>query len=141
MVVSRSSLISGDGRLEISLEHAVELEALAGGDAEGAVRVTVGDRLEGEVLGRGDRAGGNGHADHERVRLSLAARLEIAPLITGVLLVGPVKFQKLHVVVMKVRRIGRQRLGDRAPQMPAMALGDFDFGFRFSGHRLRSQVR
>ena len=41
---------AGDGRLEVALEHAVELEALAGGDAERAVGVLVGESLELEVL-------------------------------------------------------------------------------------------
>ena len=36
--------------LEIALEHAVKLEALARGHPEGAVRVPVGDPLEREIL-------------------------------------------------------------------------------------------
>ena len=48
---------AGDGGLELALDHAVELEALAGRDPQRAVAVRVGDPLEREVLLAGDLAG------------------------------------------------------------------------------------
>ena len=99
MVVSSASIDAGDGGLEVALEHAVELEALAGGDAEGAVGVLVGDPLEREVLLAGDRAGGDRDPHHEAVRLLQAGGLERAAGVAVVLLVGAVELEQRDVVV------------------------------------------
>ena len=69
MVVSSVLVDAGDGGLEVALEHAVELEALPGGDPQRAVAVLVGQSLEREVLLGGDGAGRDRDAHHEAVRL------------------------------------------------------------------------
>ena len=125
----------GDGGLEITLQHAVELEALPGRHPQGAVAVLVGDPLQAEVLLAADGAGGDGHPDHEAVGLLEPSRLPPASGVPVVLLVRPVELEQRGVVVAEVRQVGRQRLGDRAPQVTPVALGGLDLGFRFSGHR------
>ena len=65
MVVSSDSLMPAMVGLEVALEHAVELESLAGGDPERAVGVLVGEPLEREILLAGDRARRDGDPDHE----------------------------------------------------------------------------
>ncbi len=92
----------------------MELESLPGGDPESAVGVLIGDPLQGEVLVGGHDAGRNGDPDHEGVGLLRSGDLAPAPLVPGILLVGPVELEQLDVVVLEVRGIGRQRLRDAA---------------------------
>ena len=126
---------AGDGGLEVALEHAVELEALAGGHPEGAVGVVVGEPLEPEVLLGRDGAGRDRDPHHEGVGLLEPGGLERPPGVAVVLLVGAVELEQMGIVLAEVRPLRRQRLGDGAAQVPPAALGDFDFGFRLSGHR------
>ncbi len=100
----------------------------------------VGDPLEAEILVGSDRAGGNGHPHHEGVGLLRSRSLAASPLVSRVLLVGPVELEQLDIVVLEVGRIGCERLRDAATEVPAVALGDFDFGFGFGGIVLRCFV-
>ena len=106
----------------------MELEALAGGDPEGAVGVAIGDLLEREVLAGVERARGERHAHHEGEGL-LGVLLAAPAGVAVVLLVGAVELEQGEVVAAEVGDIGRERLRDRAPEMAAFALGVLDFGF------------
>ena len=128
---------AGDGGLEVTLEHAVELEALPRGDAQGAVGMLVGEPLEREILLAGHGTGRDRHPDHEGVRLLQPRRFQRPPGVAVVLLVGAVELEQRDVVVAEVGALGAERLGDGAAQVPPAALGDLDLGFRFSGHRGR----
>ena len=76
MVVSSAWLMPAMVGLEVALEHAVELEALPGGDPEGAVGVLVGDLLRApRYCSPVTAPAGNRHPHHERVGLLLPGRL------------------------------------------------------------------
>ena len=122
---------AGDGGLQIALEHAMKLEALARGHPQSAVGMPVGDLLQGEVLLRGDRAGGNRHPHHEGVGLLRTGRLAPSPLVPRVLLVGPVKLEQLYVVVLEVSRAGGERLRDGSAEMAAVSFSGLDLRFGF----------
>src|SRR5207237_2852724 len=95
----------------------VKLEALTSGDSQGAVGALIGDSLEAEILVGGDDAGGDRDPDHEGVGLFRTCGLAPAPLVPGILLVGPVELEQLDIVVLEVRGIGRERLGDAAAEV------------------------
>ena len=117
----------GDGRLQPALQHPVELEALPGGDAEGAVGPAVGDFLEREVLVRVERARRQRHAHHERVRL-LSALVPALACVTVILLIGAVELEQGDVVAFEVAAAAQELLRDGAAEMTSFALGGFDFG-------------
>ena len=104
MVVSSNWLMPAMVGLEVALEHAVKLEALPGRDAQRAVGVLVGEPLEREVLLAGHGAGRDRDPDHEAVRLLEPRRLERAPGVAVVLLIGPVELEQRDVVVAEVGR-------------------------------------
>ena len=90
-----------DERLQASHHNAVELDALARGDAQSVIAVIRRELIKDAVLlGRHDAAG-NPAADHHDVFLAGLAQVAV------VLLVGTVKFQELVIVLgeMVVRRI------------------------------------
>src|SRR6185436_910357 len=92
---------SPDGLLEILLQYAVELQALAGGDAERGVADFIAQVEFGKELIAGDAATGDGCADHEAVKLGLSTCAIAAGFGTAlavVLLVGAVVLQQIRVV-------------------------------------------
>jgi len=111
---------------ETGLHHAMELDALAGGDAQGVVAVLRGEGVEDLVLGAGQDATGDASPDHEHEVLGDLA------LIAVVLLVDAVELEELLV-------IGRERLGigigkgggDIAGQGGNVGLEDLVPGHRF----------
>lgn len=92
-----------DGGAEVALENAVKLEGLAGGDLEGAVGVGVGERVEGEPLGRRADAAGDADARHEREGFFFVLLAALVAEIAVVLRVDAVEFRQEGTV-----------LGDRA---------------------------
>jgi hypothetical protein len=104
----------------------VELAALAGGEAQGAGGVAVGQVVEGEVLVRGDFAAGDLAADHEHVVLADAL---LGPPLAGVavlLLVGAVELQQILAGVGQARDGAGQVFRDRAAELPAGFLDGFE---------------
>lgn len=80
--------------LQPAAAHRVELHSLARGQAQGAVRVLVGQRVEGEALGRGQAAGGRAHAHHELPVLVPARLLAGGRGVAVELLVGAVELEE-----------------------------------------------
>ena len=108
-------------RLELGLDHPVELERLARRDAQRAVRVTACNFVELQPLrGRADAARQSG-ADHEAIRrLELLAPALVAD-IPVVLLVAAVELDQDGVVVTdRTRQRILQALHQRAAQVAAL---------------------
>ena len=87
---------SSDGRgcgFQIPLNHAVELYALAGGNAQAGVAVAIGQFIEREILRCGEDAAWHAHAGHEAVLFILTALLAFGGSVAVVLFVTTVKFQ------------------------------------------------
>jgi hypothetical protein len=107
----------------MSLEHPVELEGLAGGQADAAVHaVFFGELVDHLPLGRGDDAAGQAGAQHDVVqRLQLlggALRADVAVI----LLIHAVEADQLEVVAVEAtgERV-LQIFGDGAAQEVARA--------------------
>ncbi len=114
-------------RLQLALDHAVELERLARGEAQRPVGVARRDRVERQPLLRGAHAAGQARADHETV-----GRLELlqAPLLAQVaivLLVAAVELDQLRVVFAQRAGDGiGEALDQRAAQAAAGRLDVLD---------------
>ena len=81
-----------DQRADALLQHAVELEGLAGGDAEGAVGEATRELVVDDVLGGWDDATGLARAHHDGVLFTRLA------LVAVILLVDAVELDELLVV-------------------------------------------
>ena len=114
---------------QIVLQHAVQLQALAAGDAQRGVADFVAQIELGQQLLAGQLAAGNLGADHERVglgALALVLRAAAGPRVAVVLLVGAVMLQQLDAgLAEKVVRVAQLR-ADIAAQVVALDLEDFD---------------
>ena len=107
-----------DERLHVALQHAVKLEGLARGDAQGRPGDLAGEIVEHQPLLRRSAATGQAHPEHKGKRLLLAGFLQRIPHIAVILQVEAVKFGELVIVVTD--RTGgeiRHFLGDGAAQM------------------------
>ena len=107
--VQRGGVDRLHGRLQFALDDAVELEGLAGGDAQGVVGPGGGDGVQLQPPRRGEHAARGADPDHELVR-----RLELLPAafvaqVAVVLLVAAVELDQALV-------LERQRTGDRVGQ-------------------------
>ena len=69
-VVKQAVVDPRDGFLQVALEHAVELDSLSRGEAEGPVGVGAGQIVHGQVLLGGQLSAGNLAAHHEHVVLA-----------------------------------------------------------------------
>ena len=125
------NLVDAVDRLpQVVLQHAVQLQALAGGDPQRGVAHLVAQVELGQQLLAGQLAAGNLGADHERVglgRLALAA-LDAAggPRVAIVLLIGAVVLQQLDAGLAEEVVAVAQLLADIAAQVVALDLEDFD---------------
>ena len=120
---------SPDGLLEVLLQHAVELQALAGGDAERRVADFVAQVELGQQLIAGDAAAGDGCTDHETVELGLAAcaiAASFGAALAVVLLVGAVMLQQVRIVFADKLVAVAQLFGDVAGEVVAGQLDGFD---------------
>ncbi len=126
------------GGLELALDHPVELECLAGGDAHRVIGVVGGDRVQLQPLLRGDHAAGRARADHE-----LVGRFELLPAalvaqVAVVLLVTAVVLDQGGVVL--AQRSG-ERIGQALQQLPAQAPAvGFDCFNGMVAHGMRGAV-
>lgn len=118
-----------DQRAQTRLDDAVELDALAGGDAERGVAVARGEVVKHAPLLRGHDAAGDAPTDHHDVFLAGLAE------VTVVLLIRAVELQELPVVLGKmIRALVREGRGDGAREGR-----DRDFNF-FVVRQLRRRV-
>ena len=111
------------GPLQVALDHAVQLERLAGGEPERAVAEVVGDPVHRQPLrGRADAAR-HAHPDHEGVGLLELLPAPLGPQVAIVLQVGAMELGELGVVLTDRagHRLGKASL-DRAAQMAARLL-------------------
>ena len=113
------------------LQHAVELEGLAGSDAEGAVGEATGELVVDEILGGRDDAAGLARAHHDGVLLGDLA------LITVVLLVDAVEFDELLVIPAESvgRRVG-EGFADRTGKVGFIGLQEFVLSQGLAGGRV-----
>ena len=109
--------------LEIALDHAVELEGLAGGEPERAVAEVVGDPVHRQPLRRRADAARHAHPHHEGVGLLELLLAPLGPQVAIVLQIGAVELGQLRVVLVDRagHRLG-EALGDRAAQIAARLL-------------------
>jgi hypothetical protein len=109
------------------LDHAVELEGLARGDAQRVVGVARGDGVQLQPLGRRDHAARRAGADHElEGRLQLLAAAFVAQVAVVLLVTAVVLDQGLVRLAQRAsHRIG-QALQQRPAQPRAVALDVLD---------------
>ena len=109
-----------DQRADALLQHAVELEGLAGGDAERAVGEAARELVVDDILGGRDDAAGLARAHHDGVFLGDLA------LIAVVLLVDAVELDELLVVAAEAvgRRVG-EGFANRAGKVGFIGLQEF----------------
>src|SRR5207247_7321608 len=121
-------------RLEIALEHAVELVALARRDAQRAVAVAVRQLVDGEVLRAGEHAARQLAANHELVRRLAVGAAPLAALVSILLLVRPVELEELSARIREVVGAGGELLREMPAQSAALLLHLLDRAERFVGH-------
>ena len=118
-----------DGRLEIFLDDAVQLERLARGELERAVGVVGAEAIHVQPLLRRANPAGHAHARHERKGPFLLGLAPLPPQIAIVLLIDAVELSQLRVV--RGQRAGGvvpQPVGDGAPEEIAVGLDGFVLG-------------
>ena len=119
-------------RLQFALDDAVELESLAGGDAQAALGVGGRDGVEFQPLRRRDHAARGAGADHEReVGFELLAAAHVAHVAVVLLVAAVILDEGLIVVGQRAGDLVRQRFDQRAAQTAALLFDVFD---RVSAH-------
>src|SRR5262249_15769751 len=113
------------GVLQVRFQDTVELDALPAGEAQGAVAVSVGQLVQGEILLRRHAAARNLAAHHEHV--VLAKPLAAAGLagVAVLLLIGAVGLQGLVGLLAERIAVFPQFFGDRAAQGTTVLLDPF----------------
>ena len=115
-----------DELFDIALEHAVELEGLAGGQAERRRGDIPRELIENEPLGGRCLAAGQAHAEHEGEGFFLSGLFEGHAQVTVVLEIKPVEFRELTGLFGDGPRGGiGEFLGDRAAQVVRCGFEDF----------------
>ena len=112
--------------LEVRLDDAVELERLARGQLNRAVRELRGEAIRFQPLLRGGDTARHADADHEGIRLVELVLTAIRAQVAIVLLVGAVEFQQLLVILAHRSggKVGKTFL-DRPAQIVAADLDGF----------------
>ncbi len=121
---------AGNGAAQVFPQHAVELHALAGGQAQRAVGVAVGQGVQRQPLRRGQPPGRGADAHHEGPVLVLAGLLAGGGGVAVVLLIGAVKLQQgIAGLAQPALGMGGVQLGrDGAAQAAAVQLDAFGWG-------------
>ena len=115
-----------NGFLQIAFQDAMKLNPLARRETKGAVGISAGQLVHGEILLGGEPAAGNFATHHEHVVLAHAVLLAVLAGVAILLLVGAVEFEQLLVGFAKVIRVRCQFLGNRAAKLPARFFRSFD---------------
>ena len=136
-----------DGRLQVGLENAVQLEALPRRNPHRPIGMCFAEIKFRQELCRGHLAAGNPRADHATVGFvfARAIRIFLTADVSVILLIAAVKLDELQGVAGKVIDVGRQFLGESAAQLLAIFFDCLKFieFYRFSrccvcGHGLVS---
>src|SRR5271166_906661 len=114
-----------DSPFERGLDDAVKLDALPGCDPERPIGVTIGERVEGEILLRSEPPARNADAHHELPDLVLAALLTLGGAVAVVALVDAVEFEELIALVVERHSGFGEVARDVTPQLPALLLDRF----------------
>ena len=117
---------AGDRWLELALEDAVILDALAGRDPQGVVGKLTGDGVEREVLGCRQRAARDADARHELVFLFQLGLLALGRGVAVELLVAAVELEQLVGALADRDAAGGEFVGKGAAQATAFALEGLD---------------
>ncbi|MNS71873.1 hypothetical protein D3C72_1052640 [compost metagenome] len=117
-------------QLDVALEHPVELEGLAGGQADAAVQaVILGELVDHLPLGRGDDAARQAGAQHDVVQGLQLLGGALGADVSVILLIHAVEADQLEVVAIEATGEGiLQILGYGAAQEVAFALEAFVVG-------------
>ena len=118
-----------DGRLEVFLDNAVQLECLPRGELERAVGVVGAEAIHRQPLLRRANPARDAYAGHERVGPLLLGLTARPPQVAVVLLVNAVELGQLRVV--RCQRAGgvvEQAFGDGAAQEIAVLFDDLVLG-------------
>ena len=117
----------GNRGLQTRFENAVKLDALPCRDPQRAVGPITGDRIETEILLRGQPPAGNADADHELPHFAFAALLQFGGAVAVVTLVDAVKFEeRIALLIERFLGVGEVS-GDMAAQLPALLLDRLGF--------------
>src|SRR5439155_16711227 len=108
---------SGYRLLQMLFENAMQLDALAGREAEGSVAIGAGQIVDGKILFGGQPAAGNLATNHEDVVFSRPLFAASPARIAIVLLISPVKFQQLLILIVEMVGVGHQLQGNGAAQL------------------------
>src|SRR5207237_1166868 len=117
----------GNRRFEPGLDDAVELDALPGRDPQRPVGVTVGERVEGEILLGIEPPARNADAHHELPDLAVAALLALGGAVAVVTLVDAVKLEEAVAGIVERRRGVGKVPRKIAAQLPALLLDRLGF--------------
>src|SRR2546425_496554 len=128
-------------RLEIALEHAVELVPLASRDSQRAVAVAVRQLVDHEVLLTGEHTARDLAADHELVGRLAVRATERTALVAILLLVGSVELEKLGPRVGEMVSGGGELSREITPQAVALLLHLLDRAERLLGHATTTSRR
>ncbi len=97
----------GDRGLQTRFDDAVKLDALPCRNPQRPVGPSAGDRVEAEILLRGQPPAGDADADHELPHLALATLLQFGGAVAVVTLVDAVKFEeRIALFIERLRGVG-----------------------------------
>ena len=100
----------------------MKLNALPRRDPQRAVRMAVGEPIEGEILIGGEPPAGDADAHHELPHLAFAALLQFGRAVAIISLIDAVEFEQ-RVTLLVERVFGVDEVaGEVAAQMPALLL-------------------
>ena len=114
------------GRAQIGLDDAMELDRLARGDAQGLVAALIRQFVHRQILRAAEHAAGHAQARHEAVGLVQLALGALRPQVAIILQIDAVKLDQLLVVFgNRPARHLAESLGEGAAQKAAVGLDGF----------------
>lgn len=115
-----------NGLPKIPFDDAVQLYGLAGRQFHGRIADLITEIEVGQELGSSQNAARNPGPNHITMRSSTLGSLTRNTLLTVVLLIRSVKFEKLRIVFREVIGLGAQCFGNRSPKIVTGFLDSFD---------------